>query len=74
MNNLLQILPQFIQGAKQQHSNLDPRQIVINRLGQNCNSPQEALQLMLNNGRINQQQYEQGSKMLSKVQYENFKW
>lgn len=68
MNNLLQILPQFIQGAKQQHgNNLDPRQIVLNRLGQNCNSPQEALQLMLNNGQINQQQYEQVSKMLSKV-------
>ena len=67
MNNLLQILPQFIQGAKQQHGNLDPRQIVINRLGQNCNSPQEALQLMLNSGYINPQLYEEASKMLSKV-------
>lgn len=68
MNNLLQMLPQFIQGAKQHHgNNLDPRQIVLNRLGQNCNSPQEALQFMLNNGQINQQQYEQVSKMLSKV-------
>lgn len=73
--DLMQMLPQFIQGAKQQHgNNFDPRQTVINMLGQNCNSPQEALQLMLNNGQINQQQYEQGSKMLSKVQYENFKW
>ena len=68
MNNLLQILPQFIQGAKQQQgNNFDPRQAVFNMLGQNCNSPQEALQLMLNNGQINQQQYEQVSKMLSKV-------
>lgn len=68
MNNLMQMLPQFIQGARQQHgNNLDPRQIVLNRLGQNCNSPQEALQLMLNNGQINPQMYEQVSKMLSKV-------
>lgn len=68
MNNLLQILPQFIQGAKQQHgNNLDPRQIVINRLGQNCNSPQEALQLMLNSGYIHPQLYEEVSKILSKV-------
>lgn len=68
MDNLLQILPQFIQGAKQQHgNNFDPRQTVINMLGQNCNSPQEALQLMLNNGQINPQMYEQVSKMLSKV-------
>lgn len=65
MNNLLQILPQFIQGAKQQYgNNIDPRQIVINRLGQNCNSPQEALQLMLQSGRINPQQYEMLLKML----------
>lgn len=68
MNNLLQILPQFIQGAKQQHgNNLDPRQIVINRLGQNCNSPQEALQLMVNSGYINPQIYDEVSKILSKV-------
>ena len=68
MNNLMQMLPQFIQGAKQRHgNNFDPRQTVVNMLGQNCSSPQEALQLMLNNGRINPQQYEQISKMLSKV-------
>lgn len=68
--NLIQMLTQFIQGAKQQHgNNIDPRQIVINRLGQNCNSPQEALQLMQNSGYINlnPQMYEQVSKMLSKV-------
>ena len=70
MNNLLQILPQFIQGAKQQHgNNIDPRQIVINRLGQNCNSPQEALQLMQNSGYINlnPQMYDEVSKILNKV-------
>ena len=66
--NLMQMLPQFIQGAKQQYGdNFNPQQTVQNMLGQNCNSPQEALQLMLNNGQINQQQYEQVSKMLSKV-------
>lgn len=68
MNNLIQILPQFIQGAKQQHGdNFNPQQTVQNMLGQNCNSPQEALQLMLNNGQINEHQYGQISKMLSRV-------
>ena len=63
--DLMQMLPQFIHGAKQQQgNNFDPRQTVINMLGQNCNSPQEALQLMLNNGQINQQQYEMSLKML----------
>ena len=68
MNNLLQILPQFIQGTKQQHgNNFNPQQTVQNMLGQNCKSPQEALQLILNSGYINPQIYEQVSKMLSKV-------
>ncbi len=63
--DLMQMLPQFIQGAKQQHgNNFDPRQTVINMLGQNCNTPQEALQLMLNAGKINEQQYEMLLKML----------
>lgn len=66
--DLMQILPQFIQGAKRQRGdNFNPQQTVQNMLGQNCNTPQEALQLMLNNGQINPQQYEQVSKMLSKV-------
>lgn len=63
--NLMQMLPQFIQGAKQQHGdNFNPQQTVQNMLGQNCNTPQEALQLMLNNGQINQQQYDMLLKML----------
>ena len=66
--NLMQMLPPFIQSAKQQHGdNFNPQQTVQNMLGQNCNSPQEALQLMLNNGQFNQQKYEQVSKMLCKV-------
>lgn len=65
MNNLIQILPQFIQGAKQQHGdNFNPQQTVQNMLGQNCNTPQDALQLMLKAGKINQQQYGILLKML----------
>ena len=65
MNNLLQMLPQFIQGAKQQHGdNFNPQQTVQNMLGQNCNTPQEALQLMLKDGKINDQQYGMLLKML----------
>ena len=63
--NLMQMLPQFIQGAKQQHGdNFNPQQTVQNMLGQNCKTPQEALQLMLYNGQINQQQYGMLLKML----------
>lgn len=63
--NLMQMLPQFIQGAKQQHgNNFDPRQTVVNMLGQNCNTPQEALQLMLEARKINEQQYGMLLKML----------
>ena len=65
MNYLLQMLPQFIQGAKQQHGdNFNPQQTVQNMLGQNCNSLQEALQLILKAGKINEQQYEMLLKML----------
>jgi len=63
--DLMQMLPKFIQGAKQQYgNNLDPRQIVQNMLGQNCNTPQDALQLMLKAGKINEQQYGMLLKML----------
>ena len=63
--NLMQMLPQFIQGAKQRHGdNFNPQQTVQNMLGQNCNTPQEALQLMLKAGKINEQQYGMSLKML----------
>lgn len=63
--NLMQMLPQFIQCAKQQHGdNFNPQQTVQNMLGQNCNTPQEALQLMLKVGKINEQQYGMLLKML----------
>ena len=62
---LVQMLPQFIQGAKRQYgNNFDPQQTVQNMLGQNCNSQQEALQLMLKAGKINEQQYGMLLKML----------
>lgn len=63
--DLMQMLPQFIQGVKQQHGdNFNPQQTVQNMLGQNCNTPQEALQLLLDNGRIDRGQYEMLTKML----------
>ena len=63
--DLMQMLPQFIQGVKQQHGdNFNPQQTVQNMLGQNCNTPQEALQLLLDNGKINRVQYEMLTKML----------
>lgn len=63
--DLMQMLPQFIQGVKQQHGdNFNPQQTVQNLLGQNCNTPQDALQLMLNAGKINEQQYGMLLKML----------
>lgn len=63
--DLIQILSQFIQGAKRQHGdNFNPQQTVHNMLGQNCNTPQEALQLILKVGKINQQQYGILLKML----------
>lgn len=63
--DIMQMLPQFIQGVKQQHGdNFNPQQTVQNMLGQNCNTPQEALQLLLDNGKINRVQYEMLTKML----------
>lgn len=63
--DLMQMLPQFIQGVKQQHGDdFNPQQTVQNMLGQNCNTPQEALQLLLNNGKIDRMQYEMLTKML----------
>lgn len=39
-------------------------QMNLDMLGQNCNTPQEALQLMLKAGKINEQQYGMLLKML----------
>jgi len=63
--DLMQMLPQFVQSAKQRYGNdFNPQQTVQNMLGQNCNTPQDALQLMLKAGKINEQQYGMLLKML----------
>lgn len=65
MNNPADLISNFIFGAKQRYGeNLNPETTAKNMLGQNVNTPQEALDLMLKSGRINQQQYELYSKML----------
>lgn len=65
--DILQILPQFISGVKQQHGqDFNPHQTVQNMLGVNCNTPQETLELMLKSGKLNQQQYNTAINMLSK--------
>lgn len=63
--NPIEAAQMFANAVKAQHGqNFNPQQTAQNMLGQNCNSPQEALQLMLRSGRITQQQYELYSKML----------
>ena len=65
MMNPFEMVQMFANNVKAQHGqNFDPKQTAQNMLGQNCNSPQEALQLMLRSGKINQQQYDMFSKML----------
>ena len=56
--NLMQMLPLFIQSAKQRYGNgFDPKQMSTRMLGQNYNSPQEAWDKMLESGKISQEQY-----------------
>lgn len=65
MMNPFDAVQMFANNVKAQHGqNFNPQQTAQNMLGQNCSSPQEALQLMLRSGRITQQQYELYSKML----------
>lgn len=63
--NVMQLLQQFIFGARQQYgSNFDPSVIAKNMLGNNCATPQQALQQLFQSGKINQAQFEMFSKML----------
>lgn len=63
--NMFQVLSQFVTGVKQQHGdNFDPEQTAKNILGINCQTPQQALDAMLQSGRINQQQYNMFKGML----------
>ena len=63
--NILQMLSQFIAGAKQQHGNdFNPEQTAKNMLGFDCQTPQQALDALLQSGRINHQQYNMFKGML----------
>jgi len=64
-----EMFQQFVTGAKQQQgNNFNPQGPAQNlfslKMGCSCNTPQEALQLILQSGRINQAQYNEFLKML----------
>ena len=44
--------------------NFDPCTTVKNMIGQNCNTPQQALAFLLQSGKINQQQYDNFIKFI----------
>lgn len=63
--NFVQALQQFMLSAKQQYGpNFDPSVLCRNVLGNNCATPQQALQQILSKGMINQAQYEDFLKRL----------
>ena len=65
MGNIIQSFLNFVAGAKQQYGqNFDPKTMCMNKLGTNCSTPQQALQNILNRGLINQEQFNQFSRML----------
>lgn len=65
MNNLFQTISQFVTGVKQQHGqDFNPEQTAKNMLGGNCQTPKQALDMLLQSGRINQEQYNTFVKML----------
>ena len=64
-NNLTQMLRSFITGAQQKYGQgFDPSTVAKSMLGNNCSTPQQALQMMLQSGRITQEQFNMFSKML----------
>lgn len=63
--NLLEMVKSFQQIAQTRYGQgFDPSTMVKNMLGQNINSPQDALNMLIQTGRINQQQYNMFAKML----------
>ena len=65
MGNIIQAFLNFVTGAKQQYGqNFDPKTMCMNKLGTNCSTPQQALQQILESGKINQEQYNQFYRML----------
>lgn len=64
-NNFFQNFQNFMAAAKQQYGqNFDPQTVCRNMLGNGCATPQQALQKLLQDGKINQAQYEQFSRMV----------
>ena len=64
-NNLFQSFQNFMAGAKQQYGqNFDPKTMCMNMLGTNCSTPQQALQMLFQSGKISQEQFNQFSRMI----------
>lgn len=64
-NNIAQMLRSFIAGAQQKYGQgFDPSTVAKSMLGNSCSTPQQALQTMLQSGRITQEQYNMFSRML----------
>lgn len=63
--NPFDAIKMFMQNTQQRYgNNFDPSVMAKNMLGGNCNTPQEALDLLLRSGRISQEQYNTFVKML----------
>lgn len=64
-NNLFQALQSFVASAKQQYGQgFNPKSMCMNMLGTNCSTPQQALQQLLQSGKISQEQFNQFSRMI----------
>lgn len=65
MGNPIDTINAFKNMVQNQYGqNFDPSVTAKNMLGQNVNSPKDALAIMLQTGKINKQQYDMFSKML----------
>lgn len=65
MGNIIQAFQNFMTGAKQMYGQgFDPKSMCMNMLGTNCSTPQQALQQLLQSGKISQEQFNQFSRML----------
>lgn len=63
--DFMQMFQNFMTGARSKFGqNFDPSTVCKNMLGNGCATPQQALQKLLQDGKINQAQYEQFLRML----------
>ena len=63
--NFMQMFQNFMSGAQSKFgANFDPSTVCRNMLGNGCATPQQAFQKLLQDGKINQAQYEQFLRML----------